>query len=341
MVAAKVLLLSLLTTAWSATLELENTTEGLGVNVAPQRPGWADHYDDILHQDEQHIHKVRETIFVARPRSTNTAPCALPPAPTGTALPPAPHILNTLRPLFDYGIHHPLRAMLYVGPWVGRQMWSAAQFITFSSYSATRYIFSSFVPFFSIPLSILLRPVYFSIGILNSLRAVWLAILASIVCGCGLGSIAGLLTAKEARALYDRRLGSSNTASRISSPLLGRQLQPSVPAGAKLERIDPKGKMRAMDGGGFDWRDEKRYAPLDSAGNPERPWYEDSDETLRPDSRGKRQSPRHGFSETSSGSGFEDVSEDGEETERETSSARKTVGTGLVRRNVPGRGVRP
>lgn len=244
-----------------------------GVGAVPNevgRAGW-DFYDDLRVQEDQgRVYRVRETVYAPAPRPTaSSAPTT---AVVSVVAPPAPHIAATLKPLFNYFVHHPVRATIKVAPYVGRFCWTSLKHAVRAAYNLGRFTVATLYAFFATPTLVILRPFFIAYQLAASLRAVWLTALGAILAGSGIGAVAGLVTGSQTRTLIDRWSGRGGAKSHESG--LGGA---SGPARAKLERIDVKGKGRAMDGVGLG---TEPYIPLDGAGVPEPTWY-DVDATPR------------------------------------------------------------
>ena len=253
------------------------------------RAGWEDPFEGLVKDDMGRVYRVRETIYTSGPAATpspnqssmkSPAPESL--GPPHTPTPAAPHITSTLGPLFTFFIHHPIRA----APFVFRFAWASTKSIT--KWSA--FILHRIFLFFLVPCEIIFQPALLLLRLIASLQAIWLTALAAVLSGCGIGALAGVLTADQARSIYERRWGRAVDLAGGGTRRCNRSRDGGTHRGAQVERVNSKGKGRAMDGSGWD---STPYLPLDGAGVPEAPWYggdaTDSDRDRTP--RAARQLP--------------------------------------------------
>ncbi|KAL8284170.1 hypothetical protein RQP46_004919 [Phenoliferia psychrophenolica] len=160
--------------------------------------------------------------------------------------------------VFKYFVHHPLRSIAKVAPSLARFTWATTKFLASSISTATVFSLSLAYHLVTVPMHFFMGPVYAFVRIIVALRAIWLTVLGAVVSGCGIGAMAGVITAGQARSAFERWSGRAKPVDGVRGSGGGKQRT----ARAQVERMDPKGKGRAMDGIG---RDSAPYFPLDRA----------------------------------------------------------------------------
>ncbi|GAA5888819.1 hypothetical protein JCM6882_002864 [Rhodosporidiobolus microsporus] len=212
-----------------------------GVNVLPEWEQLVQHARDIVRAEfaeerdaresarerggavEQHheggVKVVRETFYVPLEQKTEQrgplAAAAVDQASSAAVVAAPPPVVvpeeaadivktaKTLRPVFTYAIHHPLR---FLWRYALVPLYHLVLFLLSSALSLLSYLFLSALSPLQLVLSVVLSPLFSLYNLNVALLPLWGTLFGALLAGSGLGAIAGLVAGRTTREIIDEAI---------------------------------------------------------------------------------------------------------------------------------------
>ncbi|KAI5476377.1 hypothetical protein MNV49_007826 [Pseudohyphozyma bogoriensis] len=284
----------------------ESSTLGAVVDPAYIKPSWTDTNTEesiqerVVVSEEQRrtgsgrrIARVVETFYVddpaeaTIPTTSSTPPLDVDPPPLLPPAPPPSHhsptadirdTIRTLRPVFVYAVHHPLRAIWFIVKLVATYAYLAVMGLLAFVWNHLSVLSPLLYPYHLVA-GLVLAPFIWAANTTLAFLPFWATVVAAIAVGAGVGAIAGMATTQKPRpraaVAYPRRQEQQRGAFSGRGERLGSFGGPRAGMGggaefgsgrgARMEKVDIKGKGKAkmidsspdasVSGSGGEWED--------------------------------------------------------------------------------------